>query len=133
MDVVKRFCKSDVYIRLAFTSFKISSMFSIKDCIPFALKSFIVYKFECASCNACYIGETYRHLSTRTREHLKTDKNSHIYKHIQSSENCKQSCDESCFPILDTASSKFSLKIKEDMHINWQKSELNYLFSSICV
>ena len=43
----------------------------------------MVYQFKCAGCSACYIGETTRHLSSRIVEHLKTDKNSHIYKHLR--------------------------------------------------
>ena len=38
----------------------------------------------CAGCNSVYVGETCRHISTRVREHLCTDKNSHVYKHLQS-------------------------------------------------
>ena len=45
-------------------------MFSVKDPVPFDLRSRVVYKFLCAGCNASYIGETSRHLSTRVREHL---------------------------------------------------------------
>jgi hypothetical protein len=112
-------------------------MFSTKDVIPLGLKSFVIYKFMCASCNACYIGETSRHLSTRIKEHLRTDKQSHVYKHLQASEQCKTSCNETCFSILDHAATKYSLKIKEGMHIKWNKPELNKqvncLFTSICV
>ena len=45
-------------------------MFSVKEPVPFDLRSRVVYKFLCAGCKACYIGETSRHLSTRVREHL---------------------------------------------------------------
>ena len=30
-----------------------------------------------------------------------------------------------CFKIIDKASSKFDLKVKEALHINWRKSNLN--------
>ena len=39
--------------------------------------------------NACYIGETTRHLSTRIKEHLKTDEKSDIFTHLVSNETCK--------------------------------------------
>ena len=45
-------------------------MFSVKDPVPVELRSNVVYKFTCATCNSCYVGETSRHLSTRIREHL---------------------------------------------------------------
>ena len=35
-----------------------ASYFSYKDPIPDNLKSFLVYKFTCASCSFSYIGET---------------------------------------------------------------------------
>ena len=68
--------------------------------------------------NACYIGETGRHFSTRVREHLSSDKSSHIFKHLLSSERCRQACSTDCFEILDSAPTKFQLKLKEAMHIN---------------
>ena len=46
------------------------------DPIPNDLKSFLVYKFTCASCSSRYIGETCRHFKTRIEEHIKKD-----YKH----------------------------------------------------
>ena len=80
-NVLEKYCK-DISVKLVFTTFKIGSMFSLKDSIPNALKSNVVYKFSCASCNACYVGETTRHLATRIKEHLRSDMNSHVYKHI---------------------------------------------------
>lgn len=38
---------------------------------------------------------------------------------------CKNLCDESCFQVIDYASSPFRLKIKEALHINWLKPNLN--------
>ena len=64
-----------------------------------------------------YIGETNRHFATRIREHLASDKNSHIFKHLKGSVNCGSLCSEDCFKILDSASTSFQLKIKEAMHI----------------
>ena len=45
--------------------------------VPFHLRSRVVYQFTCAGCNACYVGETFRHISTRIREHLGRDRTSH--------------------------------------------------------
>ena len=118
-NVIKRLCKTEVLIKLIFTPFKISTMFSAKDPVPYALKSHVVYKFVCGSCNASYIGETARHLSTRIKEHLETDKQSYVYKHLLSSSACKLVCNENCFSILDHAQSKFALRIKEGMHVEW--------------
>ena len=45
----------------------------------------------------------------------------HIFKHLLSSGRCRQSCSTDCFEILDSAPAKFQLKLKEAMHINWEK------------
>ena len=128
--MLKRVCKPDIKIQLVFDSLKISSMFSTKYIIPFALQSFVVYKFICSGCNASYIGETCRHLTTRIKEHLVSDKNSHILKHLQSSPDCKSKCTINCFSILDKANSQFSLKIKEGIHIQLEKPTLNQQIKS---
>jgi len=72
-----------------------------------------------------YIGETSHHLSTRVHEHLSTDKNSHILKHLKSSSSCRDACGKGCFKVLDSASTYHSLKIKEALHIMWERPNLN--------
>ena len=99
-------------------------MFSAKDSLVKAMKSSVVYQFVCPGCNARYIGETTRHLHVRIEEHF-TNKSSHIYKHLQHSQNCKQLYSKECFNIIDSASNAFALKIKEAMHIGWEKPNLN--------
>lgn len=123
--VIDKFCKENVKIKVIFTPFKIGSMFSSKDPIPRSLKSLVVYKFSCSGCNASYIGETTRHFSTRVKEHLSRDKNSHIFKHLSESAICKNVSDDNCFSILDNAQTKYQLKIKEALHILWQQPSLN--------
>ena len=61
------FC-NNIGIKLVFSSFKIGNLFSVKDPIPRGLRAGVVYKFLCAGCSACYVGETTRHFSTRVRE-----------------------------------------------------------------
>ena len=92
--------------------------------IKSSLKSFVVYRFVCPGCNARYIGETTRHLTTRIAEHL-SSQSSHIKKHLDQSPTCKSMCNESCFEIIDESNSQFSLKLKEAMHIEWEKPNLN--------
>ena len=118
----KEFCKENVNIKLVFTSFKIKNYFSYKDPIPNDLKSFLVYKFTCASCSFSYIGETCNHFITRIEEHIKK---SHIFKHLHSTATCFDSYNSLSFKITDKANSKFNLKIKEAIHINWRKPNLN--------
>ena len=87
------------------------------------LRSCVVYKFACAGCNACYVGKTTRHFSTRVREHLVSDRASHVLKHLQNSEHCcaLHVCSADCFHILDHAPTSFQLKIKEAIHIQREK------------
>ena len=97
----------------------------MKDPIPGGLRSRVVYKFACAGCNVSYVSETTRHFSTRVREHLVTDKASHISKHLQNSEHCRALCSVYCFHILDHTSTGFQLKIKEAFHIQRKQPSLN--------
>ena len=123
-SLTKKLCK-DIDVKIVFNSFKIKDLFSTKDPLPSYLKSNVVYKFSCASCNACYIGETTRHLSQRIDEHLRKDKNSHIYKHLHENLECFDNCTNACFSILDSATTTYQLKIKEGLHIEWEKPMLN--------
>ena len=111
---------------LAFSSFKVGSLLSVKDPIPSGLRSCVVYKFSCAGCAACYVGKDREdHFSTRVREHLETDRASHIFKHLEDSKECRSACFLDSFAIIDQASSRFALKIKEALHILWEKPTLN--------
>ena len=121
----KEFCKENFNIKLVINSFKIKNYFSYKDPIPDALKSFLVYKFTCANCSSSYIGETCHHFKARIDEHIKNDTKSHIFKLLHSAATCFDSYNSFCFKIIDKANSKFNLKIKEALHINWTKPNLN--------
>ena len=106
LKLCKEFCKENFNVRLVFNSFKIKNYFAYKDRIPNDLKSFLVYRFTCASCSSSYIGETCRHFKTRIEEHIKKDNKSHIFKHLHSSETCFDSYNSPCFKIIDKANSK---------------------------
>ena len=72
-NILSKLCKSfsKKSIKLVFTSFKIKNYFSYKNPISDDLKSFLVYKFTCASCSSSYIGETCHHFKTRIEENIK--------------------------------------------------------------
>ena len=113
---VRQFAKcycNNIDVKLAFSSFKIGDMFGVKDPIPRGLRTCVVYKFLCASCNACYVGETPRHLSTRVREHLISNGTSHIFRYLHNSPQCRTLCSDECCNTLDHAATTFQLKIKE--------------------
>ena len=121
----KEFCKENLNIELVFNSFKIKNFISYKEPFPNDLKSFLVYKFPCASCNSSYIGETCCHFKTRIEEHIKKYDKFHISKHLHSTATCVDSYNYICFKTIDKTNSKFDLKIKEALHINCRKRNLN--------
>ena len=113
---VRQFAKcycNNIDVKLAFSSFKIGDMFGVKDPIPRGLRTCVVYKFLCASCNACYVGETPRHLSTRVGEHLISNGTSHIFRYLHNFPQCRTLCPDECCNTLDHAATTFQLKIKE--------------------
>ena len=121
LKLCKEFCKENFNNELVFNSFKIKNCFSYKDPIPNDLKSFLVYRFTCASCISSYIGETCHFM--RIEEHIKKDNKSHIFKHLHSTATCLDSYNSLCFNIK--ANTKSDLKIKETLHINLKKPNLN--------
>ena len=121
--ISKTFCKT-IKIELSFSPFKIGSLFSTKDKVLDELKSFVVYLYVCPNCNIRYIGETTKHLPTRIKEHQSAT-SSNIYQHLIKNNACKMKYSQECFKIIDSAKTKFSLKLKEAIYIKWESPELN--------
>ena len=115
----------DLDINLVFPSFKIGNLLGVKDSVPDGLHSRVVYKYVCTGCNACYVGETCHHYSTHVREHLVSDRASHIFRHLKDSPHCRALCSTDNFHVLDQASTSFQLKIKEAIHIQREQPSLN--------
>ena len=64
----KFFSDVDFHISLV-NKFKIDLIFNFKDKRPLAMRSSLVYKFNCARCASEYVGSTIRTLHTRVAEH----------------------------------------------------------------
>ena len=105
--------------------FKIKNLSTAKDRVSKSLRSKIVYKFTCAECNSVYDGETSRLLSTRVNEHLFTDMNSNVYKHLEGSSACREVGNEQCFAELDSANTTYKPKMKEALHVIWEGPSVN--------
>ena len=60
------FCKVKIVFKI---SNPLKNYFSFKDVIPEPLRSCLIYIFTCGSCNAAYIGKTFRHMKVRVTEH----------------------------------------------------------------
>ena len=60
---------------------------------------------------------------------IKMDNKFHIFKHVHSTATCFDSYNlfllTLWFKIIDKANYKFDLNIKETLHINWKKPDLN--------
>ena len=100
--LAKTYCKN-LNIKLAFSSFKVKNLISVKDCVPRS------------------IGETSRPLSTRVHEHLFTDK-TQIFLNIKRVRVGMLVVRG--FKVLDSANTYHSLKIKEALH-RWETTNLN--------
>ena len=120
-------------IRFVFRSkCKISNFFTFKDKIPSFLRSGIVYKFQCGSCNATYYGKTKRHFKVRMSEHLeisaltgkrvKGDDDSAIKEHLLF---CNHTPDFEDFSILATNNNDFKVTLMESLLINRDHPPLN--------
>ena len=48
-NIFLKYCKPNTNIELAFSSFKISSLFSMKDRVPLDLRTYVVYKLFVAA------------------------------------------------------------------------------------
>ena len=56
-----------------------------------------------------------KYLATRIKQHLNSDKNSHIYKHLKGSKTCEDKCSNNSFEIIDSAQTQYSLKLKDSL------------------
>ena len=59
------------------------------------------------------------------REHLVSDRASHIFRHLKDSPHCRALCSADNFHVLDHDSTGFQLKIKEAIRIQREQPSLN--------
>ena len=70
-DYARALHKSNAPIQIVMTLRKLKTTLpSLKPSVNKMLKSGLVYLITCPRCSACYVGETTRHLQTRTKEHI---------------------------------------------------------------
>ena len=81
----RQFCQP-VNIKLVFTKSKIKGYFSTKDVIAVSIKSMILYNIHFVAVTLVMLVTT---RAMRIREHLKSEKSSHIYQHLHESPQCK--------------------------------------------
>ena len=120
-------------LRLAFkNSFSVGSFFRHKDLMPTSLCSNIIYTYNCALCNECYIGSTKRQLQCRIAEHLGVSVRtgvplskqpySAIYDHREKKDHPINKKD---FKIIGRTYNVNSLRLLESLHIFKNKPRMN--------
>ena len=120
-------------------SLRMNNYFNFKEKIKLELRSLVVYKFKCNTCNVEFIGKTKRHYRTRTSEHIgvspltgKYVKNkfqtSAVHDHMLF---CKTVICPEDFSILAKSSCNFKLEIQESILIKLLKPTLNKNISSV--
>jgi len=131
---------STVTLKVVYTtSLSLGNLFKFKDKVPKPLRSSIVYKFTCSSCDATYIGKTSRNLFMRIEEHkgfsfrntnykLTRPNKSSIRSHCEAKNH---SFSSENFEILDSSPFDFDLIILESLWIWKEKPNLNEYSSSI--
>ena len=124
-----------IELRVAFKApNEIGKMFPFKDNLKETYKqSLVVYKIKCETCGAAYIGKTERILAYRMKEHNKKEEDAEKQKSaIQT--HLKQHKDHiiniNNIEIIDRASNNYKLQLKEMIHINKQKPELNTQYAA---
>ena len=89
------------------------------------METSIVYKFQCGSCPATYIGQTKRNLKKRIDEHKKTplEKLLPIPKHLK--DNLSHNFDFEKVQIVDRKTNKYKRLISEMIYINTHSQTIN--------
>ena len=132
-------CLPQVKCRFVFKStVRLSNLFPYKDRVPFALKSGVVYKYQCGGCNATYIGKTKRHLHTRISEHMgispltgKVVAQSNTTAIFDHTAKCTYRPLISDFSIICNDSIDWFLLLKESLCIGTEKPLLNSMVRSV--
>ena len=121
------------HLRVVFQSpYKLHTLSRFKDTLNKKIRSHLVYRYSCSSCNATYYGKTYRHFFTRAAGHMgisnltskrvKNVKESAVSDHLL---QCYCAIDFDHFDVLASDTNSFRFLIKESLLIKRDKPVLN--------
>ena len=120
-------------VRILFkTSNSLRNYFSFKDAVSEPLRSCQIYNFTCRSCNASYIGKTFRHMKVRISEHqgVSPRTGKHLKGNLSTSmryrmldRNHMVAWDD--FKVLGREPNNWFLEIKESLFIKRDRPSLN--------
>ena len=123
------FCKVKIVFK---TSNCLKNYFSFKDVVPEPLRSCQIYNFTCRSCNASYIGKTFRHMKVRVLEHqgVSPQAGKHLKGTLSTSMrdhmlDCNHVVAWDDFKVLGRESNHWLLEIKESLFIKRDRPSLN--------
>ena len=115
-------------------SLSLQSFFRVKESVPIALRSNLVYLYKCFSCDAEYVGQSSLQLRARSSKHMglsfrtnrpiTSPEHSAIRLHAETSNHPFNFCN---FKILHSAQTTSDLKILESLYIHTHKPSLNSL------
>ena len=105
---------------------------SFKEVLSEPIRSCQMYNFTCGSCNASYIGKTFRHMKVRVFEHQGVSPRT--YKHLKGTLSasvtdqmldCSHMVAWDDFKVLGRESNHWLLEIKESLFIKRDMPSLN--------
>ena len=128
------FCHLKVFFQ---SPYKLHTLFRFKDTLNKKIRSRLVYRYSCSSCNATYYDKTYRYFFTRAAEHMgisnltskrvKNVKESAVFDHLL---QCNCTIDFDHFDVLASETNSFRIIIKESSLIKRDKPVLNRTVNS---
>ena len=132
-DIVKRQLtqlnkKLDIDLQPVFVSRKLEDVLKFREPKPSLVsQQLVVYKFQCGSCDASYVGYTARHLHQRIEEH----RYSAIGRHRLADHGQTTAPPAASFSVLKKCASKFDCLIHEMFYIKELKPSLNVQSDSV--
>ena len=126
------------HLKVVFQSpYKLHTLFRFKDTLNKKIRSHLVYRYSCSSCNATYYGKTYRHFFTRAAEHMGiSNLTSKRVKNVTESAVSDQLLQCNCaiafdhFDVLASDTNSFRFLIKENLLIKREEPVLNFTVKS---
>ena len=122
----------DIKLQVVFKSgCAVGDLFGFKDKLPESCMNKFIYKYTCGSCNASYIGKSYRHFKARVYEHLgksyHTDSWLGCPAHSEIRNHCHKE-DHAIVPgnfvIIDRTNFKNDLLLLESLHQKTKKPSI---------
>ena len=112
-------------------AFTVGSLFGFKDKIPESCQACFIYQYTCESCNASYIGKSWKQFKIRVSQHQGishyTDKQMKSPPHSDIRNHCFEyghALDPKQFKIIDRTRSKFDLPLLESLHQKIKKPSI---------